>query len=75
MILTEFYADDLYEGLKTNNLVQYDKVLTGYVGSESFLRKIAEVVRDIKSRNPNAVYCKWFYVMVMYFDVRHWYNN
>lgn len=39
-----------------NNLVNYTQILTGYVGSESFLRKIKDVVMRIKEKNPSAVY-------------------
>ncbi|ODM94535.1 Beta-hexosaminidase subunit beta [Orchesella cincta] len=39
-----------------NNLVNYSQILTGYVGSESFLRKIRDVVMRIKEKNPSAVY-------------------
>lgn len=51
-------SEELYEGLKINNLVNYSQILTGYVGSESFLRKIRDVVMRIKEKNPSAVYCK-----------------
>ncbi|CAG7717390.1 unnamed protein product, partial [Allacma fusca] len=33
-----------------------DSLLTGYVGSESFLRKICQVVKGIKDKNPDSVY-------------------
>ncbi|XP_003747454.1 putative pyridoxal kinase [Galendromus occidentalis] len=47
---------DLYEGLKVNNIAQYSHVLTGYVASVDFIRKLALIVGDLKSRNPNAIY-------------------
>ncbi|CAL8089391.1 unnamed protein product [Orchesella dallaii] len=55
-ILADTDLEDLYEGLKMNNLVNYSQILTGYVGSESFLRKIRDVVMRIKEKNPSAIY-------------------
>ncbi|CAG7830950.1 unnamed protein product [Allacma fusca] len=55
-VLNDVDLDDLFQGLKMNNLTVYDSLLTGYVGSESFLRKICQVVKDIKFNNPNCVY-------------------
>jgi pyridoxine kinase len=44
-------------GLRENGLLPfYSHVLTGYVGSESFLRKIAEAVREIKAQSPGCTY-------------------
>jgi len=55
-VLNDVDLDDLFEGLKMNNLTTYDSLLTGYVGSESFLRKICQVVKGIKDKNPDSVY-------------------
>lgn len=52
------FLGDLIDGLTENNLINYTHLLTGYVGSASFLRKIAEVVRMLKNKNPNLIYGK-----------------
>ncbi|TPP60539.1 Pyridoxine kinase [Fasciola gigantica] len=46
----------LYKGLKANGLHQYTHVLTGYVGSASFLEAVAELVEDMKNDNPDLRY-------------------
>ncbi|PVD29273.1 hypothetical protein C0Q70_11870 [Pomacea canaliculata] len=52
-------ADDvaeLFEGLRINNLLHFSHVLTGYIGSESFLEKVGETVMEMKKSNPKLVY-------------------
>lgn len=47
----------LIDGLKVNDLhLNYSHILTGYVGSLSFLEKVWEVVKDVKQLNPGALY-------------------
>ncbi|XP_050392765.1 pyridoxal kinase isoform X1 [Patella vulgata] len=46
----------LYEGLKQNNLLKYSHVLTGYIGSKSFLEKVGEMVSEIKAKSPSVKY-------------------
>ncbi|XP_008214875.1 pyridoxal kinase isoform X1 [Nasonia vitripennis] len=46
----------LIDGLAENNLDNYTHLLTGYVGSASFLRRIAQVVKNLKQKNPKLVY-------------------
>lgn len=55
-VLNETDLDELYAGLKNNELTQYNRLLTGYVGSESFLRRIVQAVKDVKAQNPDCVY-------------------
>nr|CAG4641014.1 EOG090X09AY [Eulimnadia texana] len=47
---------DLMDGLRGNDLLHYSHILTGYVGSESFLNQVVEVIKEMKMRNPKAVY-------------------
>ncbi|CAH8642598.1 unnamed protein product [Dicrocoelium dendriticum] len=52
-------ADDLrelYSGLKANGLHRYTHVLTGYVGCPGFLEAVGDIVRDLKTENPNLRY-------------------
>ncbi|XP_044740537.1 pyridoxal kinase [Chrysoperla carnea] len=55
-VLNEKDLDDLSEGLDKNKLNFYTHLLTGYVGSPSFLRRIAEEVKKLKTINPNLIY-------------------
>ncbi|XP_045472856.1 pyridoxal kinase [Harmonia axyridis] len=55
-ILKEQDLTDLFEGLKENGLDKYDYLLTGYVGSPSFLKEILEVYKHLKSANPGIVF-------------------
>ncbi|XP_039062396.1 pyridoxal kinase-like isoform X3 [Hibiscus syriacus] len=47
---------DLIEGLEANNLLYYTHLLTGYIGSDSFLNSVLEVVDKLRSINPNLTY-------------------
>lgn len=52
-------SDDLaclYDGLKENGISSFSHILTGYIGSQSFLEKVAEIVVDLKIKNPSLVY-------------------
>lgn len=48
--------DQLTEGLCSNGLEDYDYLLTGYIGSESFLIRVLHLLQSIESSNPNARY-------------------
>ena len=43
-------------GLRLNGINKYSHLLTGYIGSASFLLKVADVVRELKQVNPQLVY-------------------
>ncbi|CAA7055675.1 unnamed protein product [Microthlaspi erraticum] len=47
---------DLIEGLQANDLLFYTHLLTGYIGSVSFLNTILEVINKLRSVNPNLTY-------------------
>lgn len=57
-VLSDRDLKDLMDGLKENGLDFYTHLLTGYVGSPSFLNQIANVIRHVKSVNPNLIYGK-----------------
>lgn len=46
----------LFNGLKENEIDIYSHFLTGYCGSESFLKEIVNVLKHLKLRNPNITY-------------------
>uniref|UniRef100_K3Z740 pyridoxal kinase n=2 Tax=Setaria italica TaxID=4555 RepID=K3Z740_SETIT len=47
---------DLIEGLEENQLLHYTHLLTGYIGSVSFLDTVLQVVDKLRSVNPDLVY-------------------
>ncbi|XP_058007370.1 pyridoxal kinase isoform X2 [Hevea brasiliensis] len=47
---------DLIEGLEANDLLYYTHLLTGYIGSVSFLNAVLEVVNKLRSINPKLTY-------------------
>ncbi|XP_057373878.1 pyridoxal kinase-like isoform X2 [Daphnia carinata] len=47
---------ELMSGLQINDLDNFSHLLTGYVGSASFLEQVYETVRQLKEKNPKLVY-------------------
>ncbi|XP_051184641.1 pyridoxal kinase isoform X2 [Lolium perenne] len=47
---------DLIEGLQENDLLHYTHLLTGYIGSVSFLNTVLQVVEKLRSVNPDLIY-------------------
>ncbi|XP_020523366.1 pyridoxal kinase isoform X2 [Amborella trichopoda] len=47
---------DLIEGLEANGLLFYTHLLTGYIGSVSFLNMVFQVVDKLRSINPDLIY-------------------
>ncbi|XP_051126741.1 pyridoxal kinase-like [Andrographis paniculata] len=47
---------DLVEGLEANGLLYYTHLLTGYIGSVSFLNTVLKVVNKLRSVNPGLTY-------------------
>lgn len=45
-------------GLQINDLDNFSHLLTGYVGSASFLEQVYTSVKQLKEKNPNLVYGK-----------------
>lgn len=46
----------LIEGLEANDLLFYTHLLTGYIGSLSFLNTVLRVVEKLRSYNPDLMY-------------------
>ncbi|XP_054984433.1 pyridoxal kinase [Sorex araneus] len=55
-VLTSGELDELYGGLRLNQVNQYDYVLTGYTRDKSFLATVVDIVRELKQQNPRLVY-------------------
>ncbi|XP_064972496.1 pyridoxal kinase isoform X2 [Musa acuminata AAA Group] len=47
---------DLIEGLAANDLLYYTHLLTGYIGSVSFLDTVLQVVDRLRTVNPGLIY-------------------
>ncbi|GFP95580.1 pyridoxal kinase [Phtheirospermum japonicum] len=47
---------DIIEGLEANNLLYYTHLLTGYIGSASFLNTVLKAVDKLRSINPGLTY-------------------
>ncbi|WKX90697.1 hypothetical protein Q1695_009502 [Nippostrongylus brasiliensis] len=54
--LTDVELTELYEGLKLNEINEYSYILTGYCGNVSFLKKIADIITDLKNNDPNVMF-------------------
>ncbi|CAO4360917.1 unnamed protein product [Caenorhabditis nigoni] len=54
--LTERELEELYAGLLLNNVNHYTHILTGYCGNVEFLKKIADIVKDLKKKDPTTKY-------------------
>jgi pyridoxine kinase len=48
--------EELYDGLKANDITDYTHVLSGYVGDPGFLKTLADIVTDLKKINPDLLY-------------------
>ncbi|XP_046979597.1 pyridoxal kinase isoform X2 [Schistocerca americana] len=46
----------LMKGLASNGLDHYSHLLTGYSGSPTFLKGIADAVKQLRAKNPNLIY-------------------
>ncbi|KQJ85967.1 pyridoxal kinase [Brachypodium distachyon] len=47
---------DIIEGLEENELLHYTHLLTGYIGSVSFLNTVLQAVDKLRSVNPDLIY-------------------
>jgi pyridoxine kinase len=46
----------IFNGLWTNGLVNYDRVLTGYIPGEEALQVVEEQIKRMRQNNPELVY-------------------
>jgi len=47
---------ELINGLEENDLDSFTHLLTGYVGSVSFLEQVYETIKKLKEKNPKMLY-------------------
>ncbi|XP_049641397.1 pyridoxal kinase [Suncus etruscus] len=55
-VLNSGELQELYQGLRLNQVNKYDYVLTGYTRDKSFLSTVVDIVRELKQQNPRLVY-------------------
>jgi pyridoxine kinase len=55
-VLDSENLDALITGLRSNGLLKYTHILTGYCGNKSFLEKILDVVTELKRISPNCLF-------------------
>jgi len=56
-VLDETQLADVFDGLLQNDLQdKYSHLLTGYIGNENFLRKVASILKTLRKANPHLVY-------------------
>ncbi|XP_053310929.1 pyridoxal kinase isoform X2 [Spea bombifrons] len=55
-VLNAEELQEIYEGLKLNQVTRYDYVLTGYTRDSSFLARVVDIVQELKQKNPQLVY-------------------
>lgn len=53
-----FFLAELITGLVENNLHYYSYLLTGYIRCPLFLKKVAEVYKILKEKNPDLIFGK-----------------
>ncbi len=51
---------EIMQGLKKNGLMKYQYVLSGYMGSLSFLEAVVEQIEELKRDNPDLFYGNLF---------------
>lgn len=61
-----FVLGKLIDGLVANNLHHYSHLLTGYVGSASFLDEIVKLIPILKEKNPKLCFCKVFLFLFLF---------
>jgi pyridoxine kinase len=55
--LTGDQLGELLNGLESNNLLNYTHLLTGYIGSPSFLKKIIELIQILQKKQKIIYLC------------------
>ena len=46
---------NLIEGLEANGLDNYSHIINGYIGKDTFLRKLAQVIRKLKVKKKTKI--------------------
>ena len=46
---------NLIEGLEANGIDNYSHIINGYIGKDTFLRKLAQVIRKLKVKKKTKI--------------------
>ena len=65
-VLDDTQLQELIDGLEANQINHYSHIINGYIGSRSFLTRLASVVSHLKTVNPDLVI-----ILVKYFHIFH----
>ena len=57
---------NLVKGLQESDLLQYTHLLTGYIGSVSFLETIVKIISLLRDRNPDLIYGEVVYLAMQH---------
>jgi len=60
------FLGELVTGLVENDLHNYSHLLTGYIRCPMFLRKVADVYKLLKEKNPDLIF--GIYLCIYYFN-------
>lgn len=60
------FLGELVTGLVENDLHNYSHLLTGYIRCPMFLKKIAEVYKLLKEKNPNLIFGINFFIYILF---------
>ncbi|XP_066276659.1 pyridoxal kinase-like [Branchiostoma lanceolatum] len=55
-VLNAEQLKELFDGLKANNINNYSYLVTGYIGSVSFLEGVLDMVKEFKKVKPDLLY-------------------
>lgn len=56
-VLNETQLTEVFDGLLQNQLEdKYSHLLTGYIGDETFLRRVGSILKTLRKANPNLMY-------------------
>lgn len=63
-VLDDTQLQELIDGLEANQINHYSHIINGYIGSRSFLTRLASVVSHLKTVNPGLVmiFLKYFHI-------------
>ena len=65
-VLDDTQLQELIDGLEANQINHYSHIINGYIGSRSFLTRLASVVSHLKTVNPGLVM-----ISLKYFHIFH----
>ena len=65
-VLDDTQLQELIDGLEANQINHYSHIINGYIGSRSFLTRLASVVSHLKTVNPGLVM-----ILLKYFHIFH----